>query len=142
MSSGCYMLPTASIIGTLSKHAVDDSENIISKCNFAFLQSFRNYSVIMLAKCVLTIPELNWDQRFRQFEIYARTRLEITATFLNNHRMNFQEIREKSWSGGNGSVLRAVSYPKFRSRKRMVTCTVAWLLNLIMIIIMKDFVMI
>ena len=45
---------------------------------------------------------------FRQFEIYARTRLEITATFLNNHRMNFQEIREKSWSGGNGSALRAV----------------------------------
>ena len=45
---------------------------------------------------------------FRQFEIYSRTRLEITATFLNNHRMNFQEIREKSWSGGNGSALRAV----------------------------------
>ena len=47
---------------------------------------------------------------FRQFEIYARTRLEITVTFLNNHRMNFQEIREKSWSGGNGSALRAVIY--------------------------------
>ena len=45
---------------------------------------------------------------FRQFEIYSRTRLEITATFMNNHRMNFQEIREKSWSGGNGSALRAV----------------------------------
>ena len=45
---------------------------------------------------------------FRQFEIYARMRLEITATFLNNHRRNFQEIRENSWSGGNGSALRAV----------------------------------
>ena len=44
---------------------------------------------------------------FRQFEIYAQTRLKIT---VNNHRMNFQEIREKSWSGGNGSVLRAVIY--------------------------------
>ena len=45
---------------------------------------------------------------FKQFEIYALKRLEITATFLNNHRMNFQEIREKSWSGGNDSALHAV----------------------------------
>ena len=47
---------------------------------------------------------------FRQFEIYARERLEITATFLNIHRMTFQEIRENSWSGGNGSTLRAVIF--------------------------------
>ena len=32
------------IIGSLSKHNVDDSENGIWKCNFAFLQSFRSYS--------------------------------------------------------------------------------------------------
>ena len=31
---------------------------------------------------------------FRQFEIYAQTRLEIPATFLNNQKMNFQEIRK------------------------------------------------
>ena len=80
MSSGCYMLPTASIIGSLSKHAVDDSENIISKCNFAFLQSFRNYSVIILAKCVLTIPELNWDQRFRN----EKTKLNIFHHILTS----------------------------------------------------------
>ena len=51
----------------------------------------------------------DWGAGFlRQFEIYAQTRLEITATYLNNHIMNFQEIRDKSWSVGNGSALRAV----------------------------------
>ena len=29
--------------GTLSKHNVDESGNITSKCKFAFLQSFLNY---------------------------------------------------------------------------------------------------
>lgn len=64
MSSGCYMLPTASIIGSLSKHAVDDSENISSKCNFAFLQSFfQLFKAIMLENCLLTVLELIWNQR-------------------------------------------------------------------------------
>ena len=31
-------------IGSLSKYDVEDSENVIWKWNFAFLQSFRNYS--------------------------------------------------------------------------------------------------
>ena len=63
---------------------------------------------------------------FREFEIYARKRLEITATFLNNHRMNFPEIREKSWSGGNGSALRAVSsvHPTFILREMPRLCRV------------------
>ena len=30
--------------GTLSKHNVDESRNVTSKCKFAFLQSFLNYS--------------------------------------------------------------------------------------------------
>ena len=33
-----------SLIRSLSKHDVDNSENVIWKCNFGFLQSFRNYS--------------------------------------------------------------------------------------------------
>ena len=32
------------IIGSLRKHYVDGSENVIWKCNFSFLQSFLNYS--------------------------------------------------------------------------------------------------
>ena len=64
---------------------------------------------------------------FRQFEIYARTRLEITATFLSNHRMNFQEIREKSWSGGNGSALRAVMrYRVEHSRRNSISLRVLY----------------
>ena len=31
------------LLGTLSKNDVDDSENVIWKCNFGFLQSFCNY---------------------------------------------------------------------------------------------------
>ena len=31
-------------VGSLSKYDVEDSENVIWKWNFAFLQSFRNYS--------------------------------------------------------------------------------------------------
>ena len=32
------------LVGSLSKDDVDDSQKVISKCNFAFLQSFLNYS--------------------------------------------------------------------------------------------------
>ena len=32
-----------SLVGSLSKHDVDDSQKVIWKCNFGFLQSFRNY---------------------------------------------------------------------------------------------------
>ena len=55
------------------------------------------------------------------FQTVWKTRLEITATFLNNHRMNFQEIREKSWSGGNGSALRAVITDKLTSNPTQTT---------------------
>ena len=64
---------------------------------------------------------------FRQFEIYARTRLDIIATFLNNHRMNFQEIREKSWSGGNGSALRAVTQVVARTLQTLAL--LLWFVN-------------
>ena len=59
------------IIGSLSKQDVHGGENVIWKCNFVFLQSFK---VIVLAKCVLIILELNWNQRIsgkkRKLNIY------------------------------------------------------------------------
>ena len=51
-------------IGSLSNHDGDGSENVTWKCNFAFLQSFFNYSKsLCLKKCVVTILELDWNQR-------------------------------------------------------------------------------
>mgnify|MGYP006862614464 FL=1 len=47
-------------MGSLSKDHVEDSENVIWKCNFEFLQSNPNYYVILLAKCILSILELHW----------------------------------------------------------------------------------
>lgn len=46
--------------GSLSKDHVEDSENVIWKCNFEFLQSNPNYYVILLTKCIPSILELNW----------------------------------------------------------------------------------
>ena len=37
-------------IGSLSKHDVHGSENVIWKCNFAFLQSYFNYSKLLCLK--------------------------------------------------------------------------------------------
>ena len=54
---------TKQTLGSLSNHDDDGSENVIWKCNFAFLQSFFNYSKSLCWKCVLTILELNWNQR-------------------------------------------------------------------------------
>ena len=40
------------LLGSLSKHDVDGSENVIWKCNFAVLQSFFNYSKSLCLKNV------------------------------------------------------------------------------------------
>ena len=40
------------VIGSLSRHDVDGSKNVIWKCNFAFLQSFFNYSKSLCLKNV------------------------------------------------------------------------------------------
>ena len=40
-------------LGSLSKHDVAESENVIWKCDFAFLQSFFNYSQSLCLKNVL-----------------------------------------------------------------------------------------
>jgi len=66
----------------LSKHDVDGSENVIRKYNFAFLQSFFNYSVALLEKCVLTILELNWNQRLG----HKKTNLNICHHMLTSYR--------------------------------------------------------
>ena len=63
------------------------------KCNFAFLQSFFNYSVIMLEKCALTIVELNLNQRLG----HNRTKLSnchhmlTSSTQLQNRSIHVVE---------------------------------------------------
>jgi len=55
--SDCRIQPTLtksppSVIGSLSKHDVDESENVIWTCDFAFLQPFFNYSNSLCLKNV------------------------------------------------------------------------------------------
>ena len=63
------------IKGSLGKHDDDESVNVIWKCDFAFLQSFFIYSNSLLEKCILTILELNWNQRLG----YKKTKLNISS---------------------------------------------------------------
>ena len=68
-------------MGSLKKHTVDESENVIWKCDFAFLQSvFHLFKLIMLEKCVLTILELNWNQRLG----HEKTKLNICLHMLTS----------------------------------------------------------
>ena len=46
------------LLGSLSNHDGDGSENVIRKCNFAFLQSFFNYSNSLSLKYVF---QLSWN---------------------------------------------------------------------------------
>ena len=57
------MIPVVvrTMIGSLSKDDFDDSENVIWNVTSRF---FNNVTVFALPKCVLTILELNWNQRF------------------------------------------------------------------------------
>ena len=70
-------------------HLASHVEMSNSKCNFAFLQHFSIIQIIMLEKCLLTILELNWNQRLnicyhilasstqlqnRSFHVVERTR--------------------------------------------------------------------
>ena len=68
------------LIGSLRKHDVDGSENVIWKCNFSFPQSFLNYSKSSRLQNVLTIQELNWNQRFRD----KKTKLNICHHVLTS----------------------------------------------------------
>ena len=62
-------------LGSLRKHDVDGSENVIWKCNIAEL-----FKVSTVAKCVLTIQELNSNQRFRD----KKTKLNICHHVLTS----------------------------------------------------------
>jgi len=73
----------------LSKDDVDDSENVIRKCNFPFLQSF--LKVNTLANCVLTILELNWNQRFRDKKTKLKLYLLSSSTQLQNRSFHVVE---------------------------------------------------
>ena len=66
-------------LGSFGKDEVDDSENVIWKCNFAFLQPFLNYSKsLRLQSAFLTILKFNWNQRLRD----KRTKLNICHHML------------------------------------------------------------
>ena len=67
-----------SFLGSLNKQHVDGSENIIWKCNFAFLQSI--FQSHYAWKCVLTILELNWNQRWG----HKKTKLNICHHMLTS----------------------------------------------------------
>ena len=56
--AGYWPSSSRSIKGSLSKHDVDDSENLILKCNFPFLQSFFNYSKSLRLQNVF---KLSWN---------------------------------------------------------------------------------
>ena len=61
-------------LGSLSKHDVDESENVIWKVWLDVTAIiFQLFKVIMLEKCVLTILELNWNQRLG----HKKTKLNI-----------------------------------------------------------------
>ena len=64
------------LIGSLSKHDVDGSENIIWECNFAFLQSFFKYPKSLC----LNILELNWNQRLGR----KKTKLNMSQHMLTS----------------------------------------------------------
>ena len=74
------MVPLVSGNRSLSKHDVDESENVIWKCDFAFLQSFFNYSNSLCLKNVLTILELNWNQCLG----HKKTKLNICHHMLTS----------------------------------------------------------
>ena len=77
------------VVGSLSKHDFDGSENAIWTRNFASLQSFFNYSKsLCLKKCVLTILELNWNQRLG----HKKTKLNIC------HHMLTSSTQLQNWS--------------------------------------------
>ena len=82
-----------SILGSLSKHNVDRSENVIWKCNFAVLQSFFNnlLKVIMLEKCVLTILELNWNQCLGHKKTKTNICHHMPSTQLQNRSFHVVE---------------------------------------------------
>ena len=68
-------------LGSLSKHDVGGSANVIWKCNFCVSAIiFQLCKVIKLEKCVLTVLELNWNQRLG----HKKTKLNICHHVLTS----------------------------------------------------------
>ena len=57
-------------LGCFSKHDVDDSENVIWKCNFAFLRPFLNYSKTLLLQNVFEVS--SWNERRQNWRFVAK----------------------------------------------------------------------
>ena len=66
-----------SLANTTSTEARTSSENVTVRVSAIIFQSFK---VIMLEKCVVTILELNWNQRFRD----KKTELNICHHMLTS----------------------------------------------------------
>ena len=94
----------------LSKCNVDDCQNVIWKSNFAFLQSSLNcFQAIILAKCVLTILELNLRQQFRD----EKKNLKICWQVLTSC---FIQLQNTSFHGVDWTRT-AVKWPKMKNAR-------------------------
>ena len=65
-------------LGSLSKDDVHNRYNVIWKRNFVSAIISQLFQVIKLAKCVLSILELNWNEHFRE----KKTKLKICRHVL------------------------------------------------------------
>ena len=92
LSRGQLAVRKAVSVGSLSKHDLDGSENVIWKlrfCNhFSIIQSHYAWKI-----CVLTILELNWNQRLGQDKIehlssYAHVVQATAKKVISRHRKN------------------------------------------------------
>ena len=98
LSRGQLAVRKAVSVGSLSKHEVDGSENVIWKCRvfviiFQLFKAFPIFKVIMPEKCPLTILELNWNQRLGQDKIehlssYAHVVYTTAKEVISRHRKN------------------------------------------------------
>ena len=72
------------LLGSLSKHDVDESENVIWKCDLAFLQSFFNYSNSLCLEPALG----TWEDKFEHLSSYAHVVHTATKQVISRHIKN------------------------------------------------------
>ena len=81
-----------------------------------FLQSFLNYSVIMLAKCVRTILELNWNYSLREKKAklnICHHILTYLSTQLQNRSFHLVEKNENVCKMSKNKKCRFKAYKSF-----------------------------
>jgi len=93
LSRGQFAVREAVSVGSLSKHDVDWSENVIWNCHFAFLHPLSSIQSHYAWKCALTILDLNWNQRLGQDKIehlslYAHVVHTTAKKVISRHRKN------------------------------------------------------